>query len=122
KLDGSQQRLEVLDGAQTRLRLGLLPDSSFGLELFDPSGNKVIGLGGALYTDGTNINDLKPAAAGADNTAANTSGRGINLMPYRYCIFSEAAGLPPIATSNGLVYQRDYNATRNIYARYGSHF
>lgn len=123
-LDGENSQIVILDGQPipaTRVRLGKRPDGDYGLEVFDSNGNKTFGVAGATYNDGTNINDLKPAAAGADVTTENLGGAGVNLMPPRYCIFSEGE-LPPLSGNNVTYTQATFNITRNIGPRFGSHF
>jgi hypothetical protein len=52
------------------------------------------------YTDGTGLDALKPAAAGADKTVDQLAGSGVNLLWDQYAHFLGTA-LPPIALAGG---------------------
>ncbi|MDQ2069310.1 hypothetical protein [Natronospira bacteriovora] len=63
----------------------------------------------------------KTVADGADNTANHTAGRGVNIMPARYSIFSERV-LPPHAGARVNANLETYRSLRDISAKYGQRF
>lgn len=107
-LDGINSRINVQDNQAipaTRVRLGKLGagDNDYGLELFDASGVKVIGFGGALYDDGTRMGDMQPAEVGAEAT----TGQGTSVMV-------DDAGLGESANWSGIVDVPDTLAAHGI--------